>query len=230
MSAMKNLSFSLLFSLLLFSQINKSFASNSEILTLNSSNMNLPCPKGFVLDRKHFKDIKKLVGQVSLSPGCIWDTIKKNAKNVDHQIHGFSFSTIIEASFGIGAMIGTELVLMPYDHETIIATMVRIESGSIGISLAGASFTQSVIFGDCPDNIDSYLGVFKSFGAIAMMNNFGHTKVLGSPTGCNSITSIRGMTSPIVGGGISFYNKIGKSILVKGKKVKPLLKFFKILN
>ena len=197
---------------------------------IDQSNKDLPCPTGFIVDRENFKGLEELLYKINLTPDCIWTTIKKNAENIPKKINGFSYGTLIEASLGVGVMLGTELVLMPSDDDSIIAAMVRIEGGSLGVGLAGASLSQSVIYGDCPHKIESYLGMFKSVGAIAMMNNYGFTGLFGRRTGCDSITSIRGLTSPVIGTGFSFYNLVSGPIKIRGSKIQELKKYFEGLN
>lgn len=197
---------------------------------LNGDNDHLPCPTGFVVDRKNYNDLPDLLQKVNLSPDCIWGTIKKNAERHDVKVEGFSYGTVIEASLGVGVMIGTELVLISNGEGGVYAAIVRIEGGGVGMSLAGASLTQSVIYGDCENSVEKYLGMFKSVGGIAMMNNYGTNGLFGKMTNCNSITSIRGLTSPIIGAGFSFYNLVDGPILIKGPKVDELVKYFQQLN
>lgn len=220
--------FFILFTFFVCSFLGELKAENSVFLA--GENDNLPCPTGFVLDRKNYNDLDDLLQKVSLSPDCIWGTIKKNAERQVTHVEGFSFGTVIEASLGVGVMIGTELVLMSDGKEGVYAAIVRIEGGGVGMSLAGASLTQSVIYGECNNAIENYLGMFKSIGGIAMMNNYGTNGFFGKRTNCNSITSIRGLTSPIVGAGFSFYNLVDGPLLIKGPKVAEFIKYIKDLN
>lgn len=192
----------------------------------------LKCPTGFVYDRVYFDQIEELVEQMDFSPACIWKTIKKNATNhAKSKVQGFAFGSQIGASYYVGGGVGTELVMFPIDDQKMLVSMVRLKFTDVSVSLAGVSRTQSVVFGNCTNGIEGYMGWFRYYGAAAMLKNTGITRpITGKPTGCDSITSIRGMNSPVVVGGYAYYEPLGRPIIVTGPRVQPLLNYIKKLN
>lgn len=194
---------------------------------------NLHCPTGFVLDRIHYNQIEDLSENLDFSPRCIWKTIRKNAEKYAKGItQGFAFGVEIDASYSaISAGLGTELVMFKLDDDKLLLGMTRIKHIDASLSLSGISLTQSVVLGSCPEQLQSYVGWFRYFGAIAMLRNSGITlPITGITTGCNTITSVRGMSSPIIIAGYSLYEQLGNPIIVTGPRVKPLLNFMKGLN
>ncbi|MCK5073497.1 MAG: hypothetical protein KAQ98_08740 [Bacteriovoracaceae bacterium] len=188
----------------------------------------LSCPKGLVLDRERFDSIEEKIEKMDFSPKCIWDTIKKkNAERLNEKILGFSWGTTMEASSGIGVQIGTEIIFMPIDDRTAMIGAVKYEGASFSFGLSGVSLTQSIVFGDCKDNIFGYLGWFKSWGFIAMTKTLGaeHPFKDNSETGCNMITSTRGMTSPVLTVSRTYYKQLGQFIMVEGPRVQPLIDY-----
>ncbi|MBT6326770.1 MAG: hypothetical protein HOJ35_12445 [Bdellovibrionales bacterium] len=204
---------------------------NRNIIHLENSNYEHSCPTGHVWDRKNFNSIEKIIRSTSFVPECIWGTIDKNAKYyVENKVVGFSFGSVLEASLFIGTAIGTELVVIPWDDNTLMVGMVRFQGGSLSASLSGGSLTQSVIYGKCKNGILGYLGLFQSKAMIAMMQNTGVKMFFGKRTGCNSITSVRGSTSPIVGVALTIYEQLGNFAFVQGPGVQSMLDYIKALN
>jgi len=205
---------------------------HQNIIYLDDAKKVKSCPSGFIWDRENFNNIVSLVKKTSFDPHCIWDTIDKNARHYvgANRVIGFSFGTVLEASLGVGANIGTELIFMPWGQDALMVGMVRFEGGSFSLSLSGGSRSQSVIYGRCKNNIFGYLGLFQSKAALAMMENIGVKRLWGKKTGCNSITSIRGATSPIAGVALSIYNQVGKFAIVKGPGVHGILNYISSLN
>ena len=204
---------------------------NHNIIYLDKNNYDRSCPTGHVWNRKNFNSIEEIIHSTSFDPACIWGTIDKNANYyVKNKVIGFSFGTVLEASLIIGTTIGTELVVIPWDDNTLMVGMVRFQGGSLSASLSGGSLTQSVIYGKCKNGIFGYLGFFQSKGMIAMMQNTGVKMFFGKRTSCNSITSVRGSTSPIAGVALTMYEQLGNFALVKGPGIQRMLDYIKELN
>ncbi len=185
------------------------------------------CPTGMVWGKRDFKNLRERVLNMKFSPRCIWDTILKDAEDLKGSVRGFSFASPIAVGpiANIGG--GSELVVMKNDAENLLVAQVRYRHLSVDISLPiGGGLSQSVIFGDCSDDIDSYLGWFETYVALAKSRNKGRDGIVPFQrdlTGCESISSIRGLNSSIVGVGVSYYELLDGPYLIYGPGVQDLI-------
>ncbi|OFZ17901.1 MAG: hypothetical protein A2X94_12730 [Bdellovibrionales bacterium GWB1_55_8] len=192
------------------------------------------CPSGIFEHLHSSSTIRKVAEKLDLSPGCIWKTIRKNAENRKKPVHGFAFGSVSEISMTAGIGVSTELVIMKYDEKTLMIGQVYTEAGVVSIGLPGVSLNQSVIYGHCADGIFGYLGWFDTISALALSHNYGKAAyappTFGTYSGCNSLTSTRGTTTPILGASQSYYHQNSPFILVGGPRAAPLLKYISELN
>lgn len=195
------------------------------------NNENVKCIKGL-----RNKSVPEIINSMDFSPECLWETIKKhNAESnerISERVLGFSYGSVIEASIYIGYTTGQELVIMQVDNETLMVGYVRYRGGSLSVSLSGPSLTQSVIYGDCDDQIFGYLGWFKFTGRMAITHQIGiYSNLFDSQySGCNSIASTLGATSPIATIGATEYTQNGQFMLVKGPRIRPMINYLNKIN
>lgn len=194
----------------------------------------LRCPTGIMEHLDSYDGIETIARKLNYSPECMWRVIKWLAKTRAPEVRGFSFGAVSEVSNGVGVGFSTELVLMRYDAETLMVGQVYIRTYDAALSLPGVSATQSVIFGNCPAGISSYLGWFDSISGVAMTRSYGKRAyappLLGGYSGCDAITVTVGSTSPAAGISQSNYSQVERSVFVTGPRVAPLLRYLETLN
>lgn len=203
------------------------------ILQLNHGD-DVICPSGIFEHLHSSASISEIARKVDLSPECIWKTIRQNAAQKKQVIRGFAFGTISEISMTGGVGVATELVVMKYDDRTLMMGLIYSKSGVVALGLPGVSLTQSLIFGNCPDALFSYLGWFDTVSALAMSSSYGKAEYdlpgFGQYSGCNALTSTRGSTTPVLGASQSYFHQEDPFVLVTGPRAAPLLKFLAELN
>lgn len=192
------------------------------------------CPSGIFEHLHSNASIAEIARKIDLNPQCIWKTIRRNAAKKGEIIRGFAFGTVSEISMTGGIGVATELVIMKYDDQTLMIGQIYSESGLVAVGLPGVSLTQSVVFGNCPEALFSYLGWFDTVSALAMSKSYGKADYnlpgIGRYSGCNALTSTRGSTAPVLGASQSYYHQEAPFVLVRGPRAAPLLNFLAELN
>lgn len=187
------------------------------------------CPTGMLFTKSDWYNLEERIHQMKLSPSCIWDTIQQDTADHRGEVYGFAFGSLI----GVGAIIagtaGSELVIFKQDQKHLVVAQIRYKALSAEISFPfGVSRTQSVIFGHCEGGVNDYLGWFESYMAIAKSRNLGRKSVVPLQrelTGCESLTSTRGLNSSFIGTSVSSYELLGKPLIVSGPGAEEMLKY-----
>lgn len=187
------------------------------------------CPTGMLFTKSDWYNLEERIQGMKLSPSCIWDTIKEDIADRRGEVFGVVFGSLI----GVGAIMagtaGSELVIFKYDQKHLIVAQVRYKALSAEISFPlGVSRTQSVVFGHCEGGVSDYLGWFESYMVIAKSRNLGRKSVVPlrrELTGCESLTSTRGLNSSFIGIATSSYQLLGRPLVVSGPGVEEMLKY-----
>ena len=196
-------------------------------LNLGATNGTLQCPNHFASGLGAYNDASafyQMVRQLNFNPvECTWDTMLNNAPEVN--TIGFSYGSMAGVSIGAGGVLGRELIMIANKRRRSVQVAVMEYKGlELALGLPGVALTQSLIFGDCPKGANSYAGYFVAGEMIAMLHQKGVTWN-GTATGCDALSSVRGTTSPIVGGSLTHYSVHSRIVEVTGPRVEPFLNY-----
>lgn len=206
--------------------------SNVKYLDFDGRPLKCPTLKAVMVD-KDFDDIENFVENISFDPECLWGITDMFGEYLGKgKIQGFSIGGVIEASLYIGAMFGSEFVMMPFDEDHLLVGMVKFRGGDLGLGLPGVSLVQSMIYGDCPNYIWSYLGWFKGKSGMGVTSNHSIKFPFLDETRsyCDSVSSIRGVTFPAASVSYTEYLQLGQFILLTGPRVRPMIRYVEALN
>jgi hypothetical protein len=191
------------------------------------------CPTGFATEAD-VRDLARRVRDWDYHPQCIWETIQEDAADERGLVKGFAFGITAGLSRGVGYTLGNEIVVFREGERALRVGVVAYRALGADLTLPiGTSRSQSVIYGRCNDGLESYLGWFENYSALAKTLSLGRKS--GIPfrrelTGCNAHTSTLGMTSSIVGMSSAYYWALGPSVVVEGPGVADMVEYLDALK
>lgn len=202
----------------------------SPVLFLDGDNANFNCNfRSSVTTREK---IESAIHKMNFSLDCLNEDQIRFIKKGKENITGITFGVNGAIAKGIGVDAGSELVVMVYDDHTLMVGLVDFYGGGAGVGLPlGASITTGVIHGEC-NTIDQYLGNFQNFSFLGLNKSFGTADELKKiyMTKCNASSNTDGLSMSLLGYTMTRYQKASEFFMVKGERVKELIKFIQSSN